>query len=271
MKELFGYAGKKVVINGAASGMGEAATRDLIDLGAEVYALDIKEVKLPVKQYLPTDLSKKESIDAAVAVLPKEIDRVFTCAGLPGPPFTPTQIVMVNFVGNRYMVEALLPRVTDGGAVAMISSIGGQGWQMVLKTLDEFMAITDFEQSRAWLEAHQDVVKGSTGVNAYSFSKQCLVAYAKSRAWELAKRKIRINTLSPGATDTPMMPAFQAAYTKAGVDMLVTPIGRYATSGEMGDPLVFLNSDMANYISGTDLVADFGYAATAELKALRQA
>lgn len=285
MNELFGYEGKKVVINGAASGMGEAATRLLVDLGAEIYALDIKEVKLPVKKYIHTDLSKKELIDAALVEIPGNVDRVFTCAGVPGPPFTPIQTVMVNFVGNRYMVEALLPRVVDGGAVSMISSIAGQGWQAVLKVLDQFIAITGFEQSRAWLEAHPEVLRSesrdwidahpgeaspSQDAAPYAFSKQCLVAYVKSRAWELAKRKIRINTLSPGDTATPMMTAFHAAYTKEGIDMMVTPIDRYATPQEMGGPLVFLNSDMASYISGLDMVVDFGFAATAELRGIRE-
>jgi NAD(P)-dependent dehydrogenase (short-subunit alcohol dehydrogenase family) len=50
MKDVLGYQGKQVVITGAASGMGAAAAQLLVDLGAQVYALDISDVKVPVKK-----------------------------------------------------------------------------------------------------------------------------------------------------------------------------------------------------------------------------
>lgn len=266
MKDLFGYEGKRAVITGAASGMGQATARLLVELGAEVYALDIKGVTVSVKKYVSTDLSKKESIDAAISQIPGDIDRIFTCSGLPGPPFSDLDINLVNFVGHRHLVERLLPRIVDGGAVAMISSIGGMAWQMNLETIGKLLATQGFEEARAWLEANPDAAAGFNdfhgGFNAYGFSKQCLVTYAKIKAWELAKRKIRINTLSPGATQTPMMPDFQKAQGKEAVDSLVTPIGRYATPEEMAGPLVFLNSDMASYISGQDLQVDYGFVAS---------
>ena len=84
MRDILGYQGKCVVVTGAASGMGAAAARTLVELGAEVHALDVKPIEAPVKQSVPCDLSKAESIDAAVAKLPARVDRLFNCAGLPG-------------------------------------------------------------------------------------------------------------------------------------------------------------------------------------------
>jgi NAD(P)-dependent dehydrogenase (short-subunit alcohol dehydrogenase family) len=267
VKDYLGYGGKVVVINGAASGMGEAATKMLLDLGAEVYALDIQKVKLPVKKYLAVDLADKASIDAALAQIPDKVDRVFACAGLPGPPFSPVQVVMVNLVGNRYMVEALLPRVVEGGSVTMIASVAGKSWRDHIQTIDEFLAVTDFDHSRAWLDAY---FKGEgEHVLPYLFSKECILVYVMSRAWALSARKIRINALSPGATQTPMMPAFHAAYGKAGMDALVTLIGRYATPEDQAGPLLFLGSDMAAYVSGHNLIADYGCLSTNDLNALR--
>ena len=86
MKDALGYEGKTVVMTGAASGMGAAAAHLLVDLGAEVHALDIGEVKAPVHQSIRTDMKSQSSIDAAIADLPAEIDTLFNCAGVPHPP-----------------------------------------------------------------------------------------------------------------------------------------------------------------------------------------
>ena len=66
MKDILGYEGKTVVITGAASGMGAAAARLLVDLGADVYALDVREVGAPVRQFIKTDLKDKVSVESAV-------------------------------------------------------------------------------------------------------------------------------------------------------------------------------------------------------------
>lgn len=120
MRDLWGYHGKRVVINGGSSGMGLAAMKLLLELGAEVYLLDIKEpptgdLPAPLKKFLPIDLRKKESIDAALRQIPDPIDKVFACAGVPGAPFPDIDVMLVNFVGQRHMIESLIPRMVDGG------------------------------------------------------------------------------------------------------------------------------------------------------------
>ena len=69
MKDYFGYAGKTVVVTGASSGMGKASAEMLVDLGANVYALDWNECPVNgIAKYVHVDLSKKESIDEAMSV-----------------------------------------------------------------------------------------------------------------------------------------------------------------------------------------------------------
>jgi len=252
VKDIFGYQGKRVVITGAASGMGQAAARLLVELGAEVYALDVKEVTAPVKQYINTNLMEKDSIDAATKQIPDNIYALFNCAGLPGPPFSNLEVALVNFVGHRHLAESLLPRMSDGGAIAFISSIGGALWQRNLETIKKFLATPGFDEARAWLEANPEVNNG------YVFSKECIIVYTKQRAADLGKRNIRINSLSPASTDTPMMSYFIAAWGKEIIDSMAGFIGRWATAEEMAEPLVFLNSNMARYISGHDLIVDYG-------------
>ena len=66
LKKLFGYEGKNVVITGSASGMSKSATELLLELGANVYAIDINKIDLPVTKSFQADLSKKEEIDKII-------------------------------------------------------------------------------------------------------------------------------------------------------------------------------------------------------------
>lgn len=261
MKDIFGYEGKTVVITGAATGMGGAAAPTLVELGAEVHALDVAEVTAPVKQSIRVDLADQASIDAAAANLPDRVDVLLHCAGVPGPPrFTNLQTTLVNFVGLRHLTETLLPRIPDKGAIASITSVAGMGWQ---KNLDNVKALTDtpdFAAARAWCEANEAANGG------YLFSKQCIIYYTKLLAVRLLPREIRVNCLSPAPTETPMLPDFHAQV--GGPDFINehfrAPVGRDATAAEMADPLIFLGSDAARFISGQNLFVDFGYLASVE-------
>ena len=108
MNDILGYAGKNVVITGAASGMGQAAAQLLADLGAKVYALDIAPVSVDVASALEVDMKDQASIDAAVSQLPAQIYGLFNCAGVPSPPFPAGDTVLINFSGLRYLTEALI-------------------------------------------------------------------------------------------------------------------------------------------------------------------
>jgi len=254
MKDILGYEGKTVVITGAASGMGAAAASLLVDLGAEVYALDISSVSAPVKLFIQTDLKDKASIDSAVAQIPNEIYALFNCAGVPSPPFAALDTILINFVGLRHLTEALLPRIIDGGAVASVSSTAGMGWKGNLDNVNKLLATTGFDEARAWLEKEKEI-----GADGYGFSKQCITTYTK------VKRNVSINCISPAPTKTAFMDKLTEHIPEEAIKMFFAPCGRYATSEEMAEPLIFLNSGMGRFVSGHDLVVDFGYAAEVEM------
>jgi NAD(P)-dependent dehydrogenase (short-subunit alcohol dehydrogenase family) len=262
MRDILGYQGKCVAITGAFSGMGAAAARTLVELGAEVHALDVKPVDAPVKQSIVCDLRDRASIDAAVAKLPRSIDRLFNCAGIPGPPFSNLDTTLVNFVGLRHLTEALIPRIPEGGAIASITSVGGMGWTKNLPVLKDLLATPDFDSAKAWLEAHPNENNG------YLFSKQCIILYTKQRSVDLVAKRIRINCLSPAPTDTPMLPDFHKQVSKEFLEQhFLAPIGRNATPEEMAEPLILLNSDAARFVSGHNLMVDWGYVASVEVGA----
>jgi len=103
-------------------------------------------------------------------------------------------------------------------------------------------------------------------VNGYLFSKQCIIVYTMLRASQLAPREIRVNCLSPAPTDTPMMPAFHAQVSKEFMDEhFQAPVGRNATPEEMAEPLLFLGSRAARFVSGQNLFVDFGYGGSVEV------
>jgi NAD(P)-dependent dehydrogenase (short-subunit alcohol dehydrogenase family) len=119
------------------------------------------------------------------------------------------------------------------------------------------LEIQDFAGARAWLEAKAK----EPGFEPYSFSKMCTIVYTLSRAVKLTGEKgIRINCISPGPTDTAMMPHF---IQQAGADFMARfpkPIGRNSTAEEQGWVLAFLNSPAASYVSGENVFTDGGFA-----------
>jgi NAD(P)-dependent dehydrogenase (short-subunit alcohol dehydrogenase family) len=256
MSDVLGYSGKKVVITGAASGMGAAATQLLISLGAEVHALDIGSVSAPVEQAIVTDMKNKSSIDSAISALPSEIDVLFNCAGVPHPPASALDTVMINFVGLRHLTDTLIPRLKAGGAIASIASTAGMAWKSNLDLVRDFLALETFDKAAAWLEGAPDLK-----ADPYGFSKQSLIVYTQLLAGDLAKQGLRINCIAPSPTQSD----FMAKLTKEVPEAAITPFfpsnGRFATPEEMGRALVLMGSDLACFISGVNLPVDFGYCA----------
>ena len=102
IKELFGYKGKNVVITGSASGISYDATEMLIELGANVYAVDLNEITLPVKKAFKANLAEKEQIDDFIAKLPEKIDCLFLCHGIATHPGNEMLVQKVDFKSKIY-------------------------------------------------------------------------------------------------------------------------------------------------------------------------
>lgn len=256
MSDVLGYRGKRVVVTGSASGMGEAAAQILVDLEAEVIGLDVKPTGVPVAKSLEVDLRDPEAIEAAVGAIGSPIDAVFSVAGLPGPPFSELDTMLVNFVGGKQLIESLVPSMPRGSAIVCVASTAGLGWQESVAEFMPLVSAPDFAAGKAWCEANAAMLQESGG---YVLSKKALNIWVAWRAATLLPTGIRLNCTNPGPTDTGMMSDFEA---QSGADLInayVGPSGRRSTSIEQGWPLVFLNSPHSSYIAGEALHTDAGF------------
>ena len=201
------------------------------------------------------DLRDRANIEEVAASIDGPIDGLFSCAGLPGPPFSELDTILVNFVGARHLAELLVPKMAEGSAISVISSSAAIGWQDHIKVITEVLESTGFDGAVAWLEANEKKWSWS----GYAYSKYIIDAWVGWWYPELAQKGIRINCINPGPTETAMMPAFQDFAGKETVDQSTGPVGRYSTPEEQAWPLVCLGSPRLSYVGGEVLWTDGGW------------
>ena len=158
--------GKRVVVTGCAPGMGAATAQILVDLGAEVIGLDVKPTEVPRREFLSVDLGDTASIDAAVAAIEGPVHAMFSCAGLPGPPFSDLDTVLVNFVGARHLIESLVPKMPGRRRRSCVASNAGLGWQQELASLMPLVRRTASTPAKAWCEANPERILPATCLEA---------------------------------------------------------------------------------------------------------
>lgn len=249
--DAFRYDGKRVLVVGGASGMGAAAAGTVVELGGEVIVLDHAPVEFNVKESIQVDLRDRAAIDAALDQVGGPIHAVFSAAGVADG----TQgLLKINFIGHRHIIERLVESgvVGRGGAICMISSAAGLGWESEAESVGEVLATPDFESAEAWAQANP-------ARDNYMFSKQVMNTYVARQAFPFMTKGVRINAICPGPTDTPLARANADMWLGFGEDWRQATGTSYGTPDEMGDTMAFLNSDAARGISGVTLIIDSGY------------
>ena len=138
-----------------------------------------------------------------------------------------------------------------GGAVAMISSAAGLGWESNLARNMEYLATPDFDAAVAWV--------AENGGADYMSTKQAICTYVASRAYPFLKKGIRINAIAPGPTDTPLAQANPEQWLGFGSDFRSDVGVEASTPMEQANALVFLCSPAAAALNGVTIVTDMGY------------
>jgi NAD(P)-dependent dehydrogenase (short-subunit alcohol dehydrogenase family) len=253
MNDILGYKGKRVIVSGCFSGMGEATAKLLLDLGAEVHGLDYKDSSLPLASFNRVDLRDPASIEAGAGAIGGKVDALFNCAGLP-QSFPAMDVMKVNFIGLRHLTEQILPLMGPGGAIANIASTGGLGWSRRIPVNMEFVTTKGFQAAVEWCEAHRDTIN-----EGYSFSKENVIVWTQFMGAHLIKQGIRINCTLPSPTQTPMMAEFEATSGKEVIAAAAEPMGRYSTAEEQAGGIVLLNSALASIVNGVVFPVDGGF------------
>lgn len=239
--------GKVAVITGGNSGIGLATAKRFVEEGAYVFITGRRKPELDkAVEYIgknvtavPGDLSKLEDIDGIAATVKTTkgvVDIIVSNAGFteqaPLDTLTPEHFDKTFSLMARapvFLVQRLLPLISRGGSIILVSSA-----------------------------MH---VMGIPNHTAYAATKAATRSYARTWAAEFKGRGIRVNTLSPGVTDTPILDSQSKEHGRDEVVKMylnMIPIGRLAEAVEIANAAVFLGSDQSSYVTGTDLMADGG-------------
>lgn len=241
-------SGKVALITGAARGQGEAAARRFVEEGASVLLTDVldapgKELAASLgASYCHLDVSSEEDWAAAVSVAVEtygDISVLVNNAGvlhfsaLEDTTLADYQrVISVNQIGTFLGMRAVVPsmRRAGGGSIVNVSSIEG--------------------------------LAGMPMLTAYTASKFAIRGMTKVAALELGEHGIRVNSVHPGAIDTPMVS------TALGREIDVSPIGKRLALRRIGQPedvanvVLFLASDESAYCTGGEFAVDGGATAT---------
>lgn len=244
-----GLTDKVALVVGTGGGIGQAAVRYLAEAGADIACFDVSAEaaeraatqarELGVKAIALTgDVTRREDVDQAVSRTVKELgglDAVIDVVGVtsPNPALDVTDddwnttlstVLLQSMKVAQAAARAMIEQGT-GGSITFVASIGG--------------------------------MTGITMQAAYGASKAGLIGLAKTLALEWGEHGIRVNTVAPGAVETPVLlerttEAQRVRYGKS------VPLHRIGRPEDIAGACLFLSSGLAGYVTGQNLAADGG-------------
>jgi NAD(P)-dependent dehydrogenase (short-subunit alcohol dehydrogenase family) len=239
--------GKIALVTGGNSGIGLATAKQFVNEGAYVFitgrrapelARAVKEIGRNVTG-VRGNVSNLDDLDRLFAQIEREKDKldiVFANAGsaLPLAPLGEIteehydSLFNGNVKGLLFTVQKALPLMPDGASIILNASIVAS--------------------------------KGLADWSVYSATKAAIRSFARTWTTDLKARRIRVNALSPGFTDTPPWHSTEGAEERMKIISSSVPMGRFGTPDEIAKAAVFLASDDSSYITGTELFVDGGFA-----------
>ncbi len=236
------FDGKVALVTGGGSGIGLAVARAITAQGGSVYITGRRQTELEKAaaeigtQVFPIqgDVTRLDDLDRVYAQIEEKhgkLDTLIVNAGV--APFAKLEdvseehydsIFNLNARATLFTVQKALPLMSAGGTIVLIGSVA-------------------------------DAI-GTPGYGAYNASKAAMRSFARTWANELAESGIRVNVVSPGPTETPMMAA-ASSEVRATLKSLI-PLGRVGRPEEVAAATCFLASDQSSFIAGAELCVDGG-------------
>lgn len=241
---------RTVVVTGGSSGIGLATAQKFLDAGDNVTVLDRQPSPLPVPT-VTVDLADPQSIHTAAAQLPGNIDVLCNVAGVAGTAGART-VLAVNFLGIRALTEQVIPSMTTGGTVVNVASTSGWFWRDNLAETAKLIQSADVDTALAALGLAE-----TEGYLAYNRAKEAVVVWTTLAAQQFFGQ-VRVNSVSPGPIQTPLLDSFYESMGAEELDPLIRLSGRAGTPQEIADIVTFLASPASQWVNGTDITADFG-------------
>jgi len=240
-----------ILITGGSSGIGLATAKTFIEAGADVFitgrnAERLDTAKKELGDALTTiqaDVSDTKDNEKVCEIIKEKkgyLTTIFANAGVAeGNVMGETSIEAfdntfdINVKGMFFTVQSMLPLLKNGSSIVLNASIVAN--------------------------------KGMANLSLYNASKAAVRSFSRSWANDLKSRHIRVNTISPGVTETPIF-THGLDMSKEDIENLkaslvqTSPIGRMGTPQEIADTVFFLASNKASYINGIELAVDGGFA-----------
>jgi len=243
-------AGRRILVTGAASGIGRSVAALFLRAGARVAALDRQRPEGLSGQALclEADVTDPDAVERAVAQAANDfggLDGLVNAAGIANTDWADQvsladwkRVLEVTLPGSFIVCRACLPQLREAGAGTIVNFASGQG-------------LAPFKQR-----------------SAYAASKAGVISLTRSLAMEWAPQ-VRVNAVCPGAVDTPMLRASAAKFAGGlAVDDVLRewgashPLGkgygRVCTAAEVAEVIVFLLSDRASFMSGAEIKVEGG-------------
>ena len=237
------FAGRRVLITGAAGGIGAAMAAAFAARGAGLVLADLDGPAVEAvagrfegaaewhayDQGDPASLAALAAAAGAVDVLVNNAGIVLAAPLLEHQASDIGRVVQVNLTGPMTLACLVAPAMIAGGGGVIVNT------------------------------ASQLAFCGAAERGAYAAAKAGLVQFTKTAAAEWAAHGLRVVALAPGRTLTPLTAPLLATPEQYQAGLAHIPMGRYGTAEEMAGLAVFLASDAAAYVTGATLVADGGY------------